>query len=90
MLSILRSLRRQREKGDGLPQDLQGPLGAECQELMQHPGYPYQTPGHCEDELIPTPAPRQRVVRYSAVDDVGRAINPMILHGQTHGGMVRT
>ena len=29
------------------------------------------------------------VVRYTAVDDVGRAVNPMILHGQAHGGIVQ-
>ena len=29
------------------------------------------------------------IVRYSAVDDVGRAVNPMILHGQTHGGIAQ-
>jgi len=29
------------------------------------------------------------IVRYSAVDDVGRAINPMIVDGQTHGGIVQ-
>jgi aerobic carbon-monoxide dehydrogenase large subunit len=27
------------------------------------------------------------IVRYTSVDDVGRAVNPMILHGQTHGGI---
>jgi len=26
------------------------------------------------------------ITRYAAVDDVGRCINPMIVHGQTHGG----
>src|SRR5262249_6477414 len=26
------------------------------------------------------------VVRYTAVDDVGHAINPMVVEGQTHGG----
>src|SRR5262249_30243865 len=29
------------------------------------------------------------LVRYSAVDDVGRAINPLVLHGQTHGGIAQ-
>ena len=29
------------------------------------------------------------MVRYAAVDDVGRAINPLILHGQTHGGIAQ-
>ena len=27
------------------------------------------------------------VVRYTSVDDVGRAVNPLILEGQTHGGI---
>ena len=26
-------------------------------------------------------------MRWSCVDDVGRAVNPRILHGQTHGGI---
>src|SRR4029453_6956736 len=29
------------------------------------------------------------LVRYAAVDDVGRAINPLIVEGQTHGGIVQ-
>ncbi len=29
-----------------------------------------------------------RLARYVAVDDVGRAINPLIVDGQTHGGIV--
>jgi aerobic carbon-monoxide dehydrogenase large subunit len=29
------------------------------------------------------------IVRYAAVDDVGRCINPMIVHGQTHGGIAQ-
>ena len=37
---------------------------------------------------IPKPA-RLQIVRYAAVDDVGRAINPLILHGQTHGGIAQ-
>jgi carbon-monoxide dehydrogenase large subunit len=30
-----------------------------------------------------------RIERYTAIDDVGRAVNPLILHGQTHGGIVQ-
>ncbi|MEE2761267.1 MAG: xanthine dehydrogenase family protein molybdopterin-binding subunit [Pseudomonadota bacterium] len=30
-----------------------------------------------------------QIVRYAAVDDVGRAINPLIVDGQTHGGIVQ-
>jgi carbon-monoxide dehydrogenase large subunit len=29
------------------------------------------------------------LTRYSSVDDAGRAINPLILHGQVHGGVVQ-
>jgi carbon-monoxide dehydrogenase large subunit len=32
---------------------------------------------------------RVEVVRYTTVDDCGRAVNPMILHGQTHGGIAQ-
>ena len=37
---------------------------------------------------IRTPA-TSTIVRYTAIDDVGRAINPLILHGQTHGGIAQ-
>ncbi|UYN95229.1 MAG: xanthine dehydrogenase family protein molybdopterin-binding subunit [Enhydrobacter sp.] len=30
-----------------------------------------------------------RLDRYAAIDDVGRAVNPLILHGQTHGGIAQ-
>jgi carbon-monoxide dehydrogenase large subunit len=30
-----------------------------------------------------------RVVRYAAVDDVGNVINPMLVHGQSHGGIAQ-
>src|SRR4029453_15559275 len=29
------------------------------------------------------------LARYTTVDDCGRAVNPMILHGQTHGGIAQ-
>jgi carbon-monoxide dehydrogenase large subunit len=42
----------------------------------------------CEVEVDPETGAVE-IVRYAAVDDVGRAINPMILHGQTHGGIAQ-
>src|SRR5499433_1322059 len=47
-------------------------------------GYPYGC-ATCEVEIDPDTGAIE-VVSYCATDDVGRAINPMILHGQTHGG----
>jgi carbon-monoxide dehydrogenase large subunit len=39
----------------------------------------------CEVEVDPETGVAE-LTRYSVVDDVGRCINPMIVHGQTHGG----
>jgi len=40
----------------------------------------------CEVEIDPETGVVE-VVRHTNVDDCGRAINPLILHGQAHGGM---
>jgi aerobic carbon-monoxide dehydrogenase large subunit len=40
----------------------------------------------CEVEVDPDTG-AVWIVRYAAVDDVGRAVNPMIVHGQVHGGI---
>ena len=42
----------------------------------------------CECEVDPDTG-AVAITRYSAVDDVGRCINPMIVHGQTHGGIAQ-
>jgi aerobic carbon-monoxide dehydrogenase large subunit len=41
----------------------------------------------CELEVDPDTGAVE-IVRYTSVDDVGRAVNPLIIHGQTHGGIV--
>jgi carbon-monoxide dehydrogenase large subunit len=30
-----------------------------------------------------------RIDRYTTIDDVGRAVNPLIIHGQVHGGIAQ-
>jgi carbon-monoxide dehydrogenase large subunit len=70
-----------------LPQDLQGPLYAACDETVLEASYPYGA--HvCEVEVDPDTG-KVRVVNYVAVDDVGRAVNPLIIHGQVHGGIAQ-
>ena len=49
------------------------------------PSFPYGC-AVCEVEVDPETGV-VHVVRWTSVDDVGRAVNPLILHGQTHGGI---
>ena len=42
----------------------------------------------CEVEIDPETGAVE-IVRYSVVDDVGRCINPLIVHGQSHGGIAQ-
>jgi carbon-monoxide dehydrogenase large subunit len=70
-----------------LDDDLRGPLAAESDQHFTDGGYPYGC-AVCEIEIEPDTGAVE-IVRYSAVDDVGRAVNPMILHGQTHGAIAQ-
>jgi len=75
-----------RERND-LPDDLRGPLAADCDELILIAAFPFGS--HvCEVEIDPDTGLTE-IVCYTAIDDVGRAINPLILHGQTHGGIAQ-
>jgi carbon-monoxide dehydrogenase large subunit len=69
------------------PEGLRGPLEGECDETVSTPSFPYGS-AVCEVEIDPETGVLQ-IVRYSSVDDVGRAINPLIVHGQTHGGIAQ-
>ncbi len=72
---------------DDLPEHLKGPLAAEHDEVFKVGGFPYGS--HvCEVEIDPDTGARE-IVRYAAVDDVGHAINPLILEGQAHGGIAQ-
>jgi carbon-monoxide dehydrogenase large subunit len=81
------AIARAAEAGDGLPADLRGPLQAACDEMIRVAAFPFGT--HvCEVEVDPDTGLTE-IVCYTAVDDVGRAVNPLILHGQTHGAIVQ-
>src|SRR5580692_5259135 len=70
-----------------LPAELQGPLYAACDETVLDASYPYGA--HvCEVEVDPGTG-KVALINYVAVDDVGRAVNPMIIHGQVHGGIAQ-
>ena len=70
-----------------LPVELRGALVAECDETVNEASFPYGA--HvCEVEIDPDTG-RVEIIRHTAVDDVGRAVNPLIIHGQTHGGIAQ-
>jgi carbon-monoxide dehydrogenase large subunit len=70
-----------------LPEDLQGPLAGISDQTLPVASFPYGTQV-CEVE-VDSETGEVQIVNYAAVDDVGRAINPLILHGQTHGGIAQ-
>jgi carbon-monoxide dehydrogenase large subunit len=70
-----------------LPDDLRGPLEGISEIVNRVGGYPYGT--HvCEVEVDPETG-HVDIVGWTGVDDVGRAVNPLILHGQAHGAVAQ-
>ena len=70
-----------------LPDDLRGALRAECDETMRVCAFPFGC--HVCEVEIDAETGAAEIVKYVAVDDVGRAVNPLIVHGQTHGGIAQ-
>lgn len=73
--------------GQHLPEGQDPGLEATCRFKSQGTTFPFGT--HlCVVEIDPeTFAPR--ITRYVAVDDCGRVINPLLVDGQVHGGIVQ-
>jgi carbon-monoxide dehydrogenase large subunit len=85
-IGIFQVARAALERND-LPDELRGPLDGMSDQIFNDAAFPYGS--HvCEVEIDPDTGVLD-IVRYSAVDDVGRAVNPMIVHGQVHGGIVQ-
>ncbi len=66
---------------------LQDGLAAAADNEMHEPVFPNGC-AICEVEVDPETG-HVAMTRYAAVDDVGRCINPLIVHGQTHGGIAQ-
>ena len=63
---------------------LEGELSVVTDNEMHDPVFPNGC-AVCEVEVDPETG-WVDITRYTVVDDVGRCINPLIVHGQTHGG----
>ena len=64
-----------------------GALAVAAENEMHDPVYPNGC-AVCEVEVDPETG-EVVLTRYAAVDDVGRCINPLIVHGQTHGAIAQ-
>jgi carbon-monoxide dehydrogenase large subunit len=65
----------------------EGELAVTTDNDMHDPVFPNGC-AVCEVEVDPETGLAE-IARYSVVDDVGRCINPLIVHGQTHGGIAQ-
>ncbi|MCC6887812.1 MAG: xanthine dehydrogenase family protein molybdopterin-binding subunit [Hyphomicrobiales bacterium] len=70
-----------------LPDNLKGGLSVVTDNEMHDPVFPNGT-AICEVEIDPETG-QVELTRYASIDDVGRCINPLIVHGQTHGAIAQ-
>jgi aerobic carbon-monoxide dehydrogenase large subunit len=70
-----------------LPADMRDGLAVVTDNEMHEPVFPNGC-ACCELEIDPETGGIE-ITRYASVDDVGRCINPLIVHGQTHGAIVQ-
>lgn len=70
-----------------LPDTLSGPLSGTDTHTIEHWSYPNGC--HICELEIEQDTGATHIVRYCAVDDVGRVINPMLVAGQVHGGVAQ-
>ena len=70
-----------------LPDALKDGIAVVTDNEMHEPVFPNGT-AICEVEVDPDTG-EIAITRYASVDDVGRCINPLIVHGQTHGAIAQ-
>jgi carbon-monoxide dehydrogenase large subunit len=70
-----------------LPDELRGPLAAASDINSRRAAF--GSGCHVAEVEVDAETGVVEIVRYSAVDDVGRAINPLLIDGQTHGGVAQ-
>ncbi len=70
-----------------LPEALKDGIAVVTDNEMHDPVFPNGT-AICEVEIDPDTG-GIAITRYASIDDVGRCINPLIVHGQTHGAIAQ-
>ena len=70
-----------------LPHEIKDGIAVVTDNEMHDPVFPNGC-AVCEVEVDPDTGAVE-ITRYASVDDVGRCINPLIVHGQTHGAIAQ-
>ena len=70
-----------------MPETLRGPLAGTGDVISRISSFPHGW--HVAEVEVDPETGSVELARYTAIDDVGRAVNPMIIHGQTHGGIAQ-
>ena len=70
-----------------LPEALKDGIAVVADNEMHEPVFPNGT-AICEVEIDPATG-GIALTRYASIDDVGRCLNPLIVHGQTHGAIAQ-
>jgi carbon-monoxide dehydrogenase large subunit len=78
---------RAADPASDLPEALKGPLRAVARIDTPMPAYPNGC--HVAEVEIDPDTGVTRIVGYTAVDDFGVVLNPMLVAGQVHGGVVQ-
>lgn len=83
LLDLARRVRARTKLADGLPK------GLDASEEFLAPDQYFPNGCHVVEIEIDRDTGTVVIDRYTAVDDVGTVVNPMIVHGQIHGGLVQ-
>ena len=75
------------ERDVSLLEALRGPLVGRGDVVSRISSFPHGW--HVAEVEVDPETGAVELARYTAIDDVGRAVNPMIIHGQTHGGIAQ-
>jgi carbon-monoxide dehydrogenase large subunit len=63
--------------------------GLEAQATFDPPNYTFSSGTHACLVRVDPETGQVRLERYLAVDDCGRLVNPLLVHGQVHGGVAQ-
>jgi aerobic carbon-monoxide dehydrogenase large subunit len=74
--------------GDSMPEGVEPNL--EATTFYDPPNFTFPFGSHIAEVEIDAETGKVTVERYTAIDDCGNVINPMIVEGQVHGGIIQS